>query len=301
MVRTLLLLLCLSAGRAERVTVGATGQTSQADVIKRSLRGGCADLRDDCAELAGPLLHGCGSQVGVMLLECPRTCEACSYKGLIDEALECKDTNPECDNWARMGECEANPRFMLQSCSIACGSCEAKQSGCNRRNSTLPMPAPGGLQAMFERSLTDFPQYEPVALSRDPWVVQFENLVTAEEAAAMIAACPNFERSMAGDQLSPVRTSTQCWCDEKAGCMNNTIVHGLTERILTVTGLPYNNAEYFQVLRYEAGQFYKQHHDQQSGHWTPQGVRLYTFFVCETPPRTEPIGVLPQERTRRAQ
>ena len=34
-----------------------------------------------------------------------------------------------------------------------------------------------------------------------------------------------------------------------------------------------------QVLKYEQGQFYKQHHDQQSGHWTPQGVRLYTFFL----------------------
>jgi len=43
--------------------------------------------------------------------------------------------------------------------------------------------------------------------------------------------------------------------------------------------VPYNHSEYFQVLRYEEGQFYRAHHDQQSGHWTPQGVRLYTFFV----------------------
>lgn len=33
------------------------------------------------------------------------------------------------------------------------------------------------------------------------------------------------------------------------------------------------------MLRYDPGQFYKVHHDQQSGHWTPQGVRLFTFFV----------------------
>ena len=37
------------------------------------------------------------------------------------------------------------------------------------------------------------------------------------------------------------------------------------------------NAEYMQVLKYEKGQFYRQHHDQQSAHWTPQGVRLYTL------------------------
>ena len=30
---------------------------------------------------------------------------------------------------------------------------------------------------------------------------------------------------------------------------------------------------------YEPGQFYKVHHDQQTAHWTPQGVRVYTFLV----------------------
>jgi len=101
----------------------------------------------------------------------------------------------------------------------------------------------------------------------------------------MVGACPNLERSLAGDQLSPVRTSTQCWCDEKiqpatqSACMRNEIVHDLTLRMLNVTRLPYENAEYFQVLKYEPGQFYKVHHDQQSGHWTPQGARLFTFFV----------------------
>ena len=28
-----------------------------------------------------------------------------------------------------------------------------------------------------------------------------------------------------------------------------------------------------------SGQFYKVHHDQQTAHWTPQGVRVYTFLV----------------------
>ena len=41
-------------------------------------------------------------------------------------------------------------------------------------------------------------------------------------------------------------------------------------------------SQYFQILRYEPGQFYRQHHDQQTAHWTPQGVRVYTFFVYLT-------------------
>ena len=37
--------------------------------------------------------------------------------------------------------------------------------------------------------------------------------------------------------------------------------------------------EPFQILKYEAGQFYRAHHDQNSGLFTPQGARLYTFFM----------------------
>ena len=35
----------------------------------------------------------------------------------------------------------------------------------------------------------------------------------------------------------------------------------------------------WQVLKYEPNQFYRVHHDQNSGHFTPQGVRIYTFFM----------------------
>lgn len=37
--------------------------------------------------------------------------------------------------------------------------------------------------------------------------------------------------------------------------------------------------EPFQILRYQPGQFYKVHHDQNSGLFTPQGARVYTFFM----------------------
>lgn len=48
---------------------------------------------------------------------------------------------------------------------------------------------------------------------------------------------------------------------------------------MNITRIPTEYAEYFQILRYEKGQFYRSHHDQQTAHWTPQGVRVYTFFV----------------------
>ena len=67
-----------------------------------------------------------------------------------------------------------------------------------------------------------------------------------------------------------MRTSAQCWCDDKDDCLANPVVRALTDRMLNVTRLPYNNAEYFQILQYEQGQFYKAHHDQQTAFWTPQ-------------------------------
>lgn len=86
------------------VEVSANGAMSQADIIKRSWEHGCVDSREDCAMLAGPLLHGCAKEPAMMLNQCAKTCVACSYRDLIREAFSCDDTNPECPNWAQMGE-----------------------------------------------------------------------------------------------------------------------------------------------------------------------------------------------------
>jgi hypothetical protein len=40
------------------------------------------------------------------------------------------------------------------------------------------------------------------------------------------------------------------------------------------------HAAWPQVLRYEPGQFYKTHHDQNAGADSVMGVRLFTFFIC---------------------
>lgn len=113
-----------------------------------------------------------------------------------------------------------------------------------------------------------------------PYIVQFEDVVSATEAETIIGiAGRKLERSLAGDQVSSVRTSTQYWCDDKDGCTSHPTILAVTERLMNLTSMPVNNAEYMQILRYEKGQFYRRHHDQQSAHWTPQGVRVLTLFV----------------------
>jgi len=245
----------------------------------------CVDLRDDCGSLARHNLSGCG-EAPVMLTDCRKTCKLCRHLKVVDEVVgECADKNPECGRWAKMGECSKNKRFMLSSCSRACEVCDEKRNGCSRRNATAGLVAgegEGSLAEMFRLALTDFPQWSPTALSIDPPIVQFEDLLSEAEAEAVVDRCRNFgkfERSQAGDQISTVRTSTQCWCDDNDDCLANPAVRALTDRMMNVTRLPYNNAEYFQILQYHEGQFYKTHHDQQTAFWTPQGVRVYTFFV----------------------
>ena len=129
------------------------------------------------------------------------------------------------------------------------------------------------------------------------------------------------------EQLSPVRTSHQCW-GTRPDFLAHPTIRAITERINGLTMTPQANAEFFQVgprvhvlhahvqhvhvhvqhahvhvhppppctphptrahgnaramssqvVRYEVSQFYKVHHDQNSAPFTPQGARLYTFFM----------------------
>ena len=93
----------------------------------------------------------------------------------------------------------------------------------------------------------------------------FDNFISDEEADAFITSTAHhFERSLAGDMVSPVRTSQQAWFQYGIApdCVDHPLVNRVHERVVNVTGVPKPNAEFFQVLKYEPGQFYKVHHDQ---------------------------------------
>jgi hypothetical protein len=210
----------------------ASKRASQQEMISASTSGPCVDMLVDCAELARPNLTACAENASHLLTQCPKTCGACAYRSLVAKSQECVDQDPGCANWASLGECHNNPRsptrpepswrsqlvcrhkltarpacsrlgpftgFMLQSCAVACGTCEAKQTGCDRTETAPTLQAGDALDAMFRRALSEFPEHSPTALSTDPWVLQFENMVSAEDAAALVGACTKFERSLAGD------------------------------------------------------------------------------------------------------
>ena len=88
----------------------------------------------------------------------------------------------------------------------------------------------------------------------------------------------HFERSLAGDGVSPVRTSKTSWCNVPF-CEADPTIRSLKNRVANVTGVPLANSEHVQVLQYDPGDFYRQHHDQNAHPLSPWGPRLYTFFL----------------------
>ena len=71
-------------------------------------------------------------QSGFMTYHCPKSCNTCSVVKKAQEAAEfvedgdgkpCMDDHYQCSEWAGMGECDANPGYMLSHCKRACVVC----------------------------------------------------------------------------------------------------------------------------------------------------------------------------------
>mmetsp|Transcript_14678 Transcript_14678/g.31056 ORF Transcript_14678/g.31056 Transcript_14678/m.31056 type:complete len:430 (+) Transcript_14678:18-1307(+) len=207
----------------------------------------------------------------------------------------CLDTDPACIEWSQSGECYKNPDFMKRTC---CYSCSVDPSDpCSHDPSKRPDVAEGDISRIFKRAIKEYAQYEPIVHSQDPWVVSFDNLLSDEECDGIVEAVggKNGEyikpsttaksvrdehgRVKLTDVPDPIRTSHNAWC-QHAGCYNHPIHERIITRIMGIVGLPHNNAEHMQLLKYGPGEYYKLHHD-----WIPEqqqalcGPRVFTFFL----------------------
>lgn len=125
-----------------------------------------------------------------------------------------------------------------------------------------------------------------------PWLITFDNFISEEDCKHIIdlGYKSNYERSEDVGELladgsndskrSLSRTSENAWCSYRNDCRNDTIVQKIHDRIGTVTGIPSNYSEDFQMLKYEPGQFYRQHHDYIEHQRDRRcGPRILTFFL----------------------
>ena len=118
-------------------------------------------------------------------------------------------------------------------------------------------------------------------LSEEPWVIVIDDFLSSAEADEILKAGSSsgtaWGRSQAGDGVQAARTSSTAWC--KGKCLANPTVRAVEDRVSTLLGIPMENAEPMQVLRYETGQFYKVHHDQNSPRASAWGPRMFTVFL----------------------
>ena len=197
-----------------------------------------------------------------------------------------------------VGECEANPSYMLQFCGPSCQSCnfDPYETRCPFDKSAPLVWGPGDLDKMFQRITTDPTvqrQYTPTILSSPatggPWLVQLENFVAPEECERLIyhGQQRGYESSLTlqtnpdgtvEDIPHPSRNSKTTWCLEE--CITDPLALTVIERIEKLTGIPRNNSEALQLLQYGPNQFYRTHHDYLEHHLErPQSVRIVTIFL----------------------
>jgi len=123
-----------------------------------------------------------------------------------------------------------------------------------------------------------------------PWVITIDNFVTEDECERLkyLGAVEGYERStdVGGMNFdgtiksveSMSRTSYNAWCKDK--CMDDPMTQSVLRNIADLTGISDKNSEHLQLLRYEEGQFYKQHHDYiGTDRDRPIGVRILTAYL----------------------
>ena len=234
----------------------------------------CKDQSSYCGQWAA--VGECDSNPHYMRHMCRVTCHLCQSRA-------CHDADaPRCKAEAEAGVCYAEPERMYRECRWACRWCAMSTNAlCVRDKQQQPAVVPGTLERMFARAVSDeHARFRPRVLSRQPWVVAFDSFLSEEECDRIIAVGGKrgFSRSMAGDGVQAVRTSSTSWCSDRA-CQDDPTMRSIRERIANLTMVPAHNAEHLQVLRYEPGQFYKVHHDQNSPRTSAWGPRIYTFFM----------------------
>ena len=187
---------------------------------------------------------------------------------------DCVDAHDTCAEWARAGECDHNPAFMVTGCPAACGSCHLRSfdARCKRKaGQTAVLSQPGDLARLLAHATSPaFAHLQPRVVHTDPTVIVFDAFLTPAEAAALaLEAGHDFKPSAEGGALDENgalaeldgqkdarRTSESSFCT--AGCDAAPIVSLVQARVGNLTGIAKPNFEFIQAVKYREGQRYVQ-------------------------------------------
>ena len=192
---------------------------------------------------------------------------------------ECKNRHGLCAFWAVLGECEANPAYMLLNCAPSCFSCEKidYDTRCPRDHTLPNVFKPGDLHKMFENIAygDEFASLNKTILSRPetdsqvtdidsddlvegPWVIIIDDFLNDEEVNLLIkyGIEEGFERSTdVGKKKydgtyesheNAGRTSKNSWCTTV--CYKDPLIKNILNKIEKLTGVPDQKFGVFTVI-----------------------------------------------------
>ncbi|CAG5130359.1 unnamed protein product, partial [Candidula unifasciata] len=94
----------------------------------------CENVYDDNRKCDDWARDGeCAVNAKWMQAKCRKSCAMCDQEVTDsdeedakddEDNMVCENTDPSCENWARNGECERNPSWMISNCRQACNKCD---------------------------------------------------------------------------------------------------------------------------------------------------------------------------------
>lgn len=206
----------------------------------------------------------------------------------VASSLACADIFASCHKWAAHGGCAKYASFMELQCPRACGKCDDGASQIDPCKPEADAFGPGAIRAAFEAAL-DHEELSPSVLSEDPFVVQFDTFLTADEAGivADTASKVGFDSSACayrdgceGSQMM------SCVPVAMGDCWEHTVMRRFEAKMLKVAGAKAENCEAMSFLRYEKGQAFVEHHDQNAkiGLGKAGGPRVWTLYAFLSEP-----------------
>lgn len=219
-----------------------------------------------------------------------------SLTNCVDRPQEHWEKN--CEVWAKEEQCVRNPGFMTVFCAKTCHTCHLREEDlrCARRYLPMnqkPVLQPGDMDQMFQDIKDRAQKYSSNVqiLSRSPWIVAFEGIISEEEIAELLAAQEQKTFHQSKDQgdpdsfglmeaiVSSKRTSQSAWCEDT--CKELPSYIAVTDRISEIIQVPTDHFESMQFLKYNVGDYYVKHHDmnEEKDNDRACGPRIYTFFL----------------------
>jgi prolyl 4-hydroxylase len=217
--------------------------------LDESVRAECQNRNELCASWA--VLGECEQNSGYMQKNCAPSCMTCH---LLD------DLGPDCpprDDSVKAALYPGDLNQMFRRIVHQAPGNRSDVSLYGESTISISNNTPNYTVHIHSQPETELDESTP------PWVITLDEFLTEEECSAMIQLGYKYEyeRSIeATDETydhiqSDYRTSENAWCSSMRGCRNESIPARLHQRMADVLGIPPENSEDMQILKYEVGQY----------------------------------------------